>query len=230
MIENANTKTQLLSIGCRVKEARQDMGLTQEQFADKFGYARVTLAKLEAGIRDFKSTEIITLAEQLNVSCDYLLGKTDVKSPDTNIQAISDYTGLSKEAIEILNDIQQGTKGRHFTKISDMHAYIIENNHDSLYEYKILLYVINLLLSKEKEMKLFELIKNYLTHEYTNINTESVLIDEKSEEHLDTHIRLKDKKTEKIWSISVDTIQNILLIEIQKKLVKLKEEIYKRGR
>ena len=79
MSENGS-KQRLRSIGSRVKLAREKMDLTQEQFADKYGYARTTLAKLEAGHRDFKSTEIVTLAEQLGVSCDYLLGRTADRS------------------------------------------------------------------------------------------------------------------------------------------------------
>ena len=70
------SKERLIAIGNRVKVVREAMDLTQEEFANRYGYARTTLAKLEAGLRDFKSTELVTLAEQLNVSCDYLLGSS----------------------------------------------------------------------------------------------------------------------------------------------------------
>ena len=101
MSENEN-KARLMEIGGRVKLEREKMGLTQEQFADKFGYPRSTVGKLEAGLRDFKSTEILTLAEQLGVSCDYLLGRTMVTAPDSFIQEAVTRLGLSEQALRFL--------------------------------------------------------------------------------------------------------------------------------
>lgn len=117
-------KRRLKSIGSKVKLAREGMGLTQEQFADKFGYARTTLAKLEAGLRDFKSTEIIKLAEQLNVSCDYLLGRTRAAAPDDFIQEAVSRFGLSEMALELLGrlnapiDIESAERDRIVQKQS----------------------------------------------------------------------------------------------------------------
>jgi transcriptional regulator with XRE-family HTH domain len=101
-MEKLKNKSALELIGERVQRKRREMGLTQEQFADKYGYPRTTLAKLEAGLRDFKSTEILLLSEQLGVSCDYLLGLTDVKTPDTDIKHICEMTGLSENALNKL--------------------------------------------------------------------------------------------------------------------------------
>jgi hypothetical protein len=53
-------------------------------------------------LRDFKSTEIITLAEQLNVSCDYLLGRSRAAAPDEFIQKVVERYGLSEEALQTL--------------------------------------------------------------------------------------------------------------------------------
>lgn len=91
-----------LSIGNIIAKEREKMGLTQEEFADKFGYARTTLAKLEAGIRDIKSTEIVTLAKQLNVSCDYLLCRTDDVRGNADVMAVEQRLGLDPEAQDAL--------------------------------------------------------------------------------------------------------------------------------
>ena len=48
---------------------------------------------------------IAKCAKYLGVTSDYLLGLSDVKQPDTTIQAISNYTGLSEDAIEKLRFI-----------------------------------------------------------------------------------------------------------------------------
>ena len=133
MSENEN-KRRLLSIGNKVKLAREEMNLTQEQFADKYGYARTTLAKLEAGIRDFKSTEIITLAKQLNVSCDYLLGLSEGKTH--KLDDIQKATGLTVGACENLekwNELKDFT----FKQLKSI-SFLIEHGRiflEKLYEF-----------------------------------------------------------------------------------------------
>lgn len=101
MDKNKN-KSPLELIGERVQLKRKELGLTQEQFADKYGYPRTTLAKLEAGLRDFKSTELLILAEQLGVSCDYLLGRTRTAAADNLTQAAVERYGLPEEALSEL--------------------------------------------------------------------------------------------------------------------------------
>jgi len=139
MSKNEN-KARLISIGDKVKSAREGMGFTQEQFADKFGYARTTLAKLEAGLRDFKSTEIVTLSEQLNVSCDYLLGRARAAAPDDFIQAVVDCYDLKESALAALSNVSK----------SDGQAKTIARRN-----------VINLLLSTEQGKKALERLALY---------------------------------------------------------------------
>jgi transcriptional regulator with XRE-family HTH domain len=102
------------NIGARVKERRTALGLTQEQFADKYNYPRTTIAKIEAGIRDTKSAEIVLLAEQLGVSCDYLLGRQVVKAPDELAQAVNELYGLSESAINRLSFLKNGEKSNSY--------------------------------------------------------------------------------------------------------------------
>ena len=156
MSEN-ETKRKLKSMGWRVKQAREEMKLTQEQFAEKYGYPRSTLAKLEAGIRDFKSTEIIKLAEQLNVSTDYLLGITDVKSTDIDIKAFAEAIGLSDEVI------------LQFGKMQHNAYYDFENK---VNEYKYMLHIANYLIaSDEFNMALMALsISAYLKMSVNNLD------------------------------------------------------------
>lgn len=104
------TKKVLKEIGWKIGKVRQEMGLTQEEFADKIGYARTTLAKLEAGLRDIKSSEIVELAEKLNVSCDYLLGRTMAAAPDNIIQEMVDRYGLSENTLKTLQRLKDSRK------------------------------------------------------------------------------------------------------------------------
>ncbi|MDR1753416.1 MAG: helix-turn-helix domain-containing protein [Eubacterium sp.] len=151
MSEN-NNKKKLLSIGNKVKQAREKMGLTQEQFADKFGYARTTLAKLEAGLRDFKSTEIIKLAEQLDVSCDYLLGRTRVAAPNDIKQKINELYGLDENSLDVLSNMPTTDEvtGIKVVSTSGVRADTIS-----------IRAVINLLLSSEDGIKALEHLALY---------------------------------------------------------------------
>ena len=111
MISNKNKSEKILQgIGVRIGQVRQEMGLTQEEFADKIEYARSTLAKLEAGIRDIKSTEIVELAEKLGVSCDYLLGRTMATAPDNVVQEMVDRYGLNEDTLKTLKRLKDSRK------------------------------------------------------------------------------------------------------------------------
>ena len=46
---------------------------------------------------------VVKYAEYFKVSTDYLLGLTDTKSTDPEIQAVCDYTGLSEDAVRCLH-------------------------------------------------------------------------------------------------------------------------------
>jgi transcriptional regulator with XRE-family HTH domain len=109
--ENKSEK-RLKAIGWRIGKVRQDLSLTQEEFADKLGYARSTLAKLEAGLRDIKSTEILELAEKLGVSCDYLLGRTMATAPDNIVQEMVDRYGLSEDTLKTLHRLKDTRKNQ----------------------------------------------------------------------------------------------------------------------
>lgn len=111
------TKKVLKEIGWKIGKVRQELGLTQEEFADKIGYARTTLAKLEAGLRDIKSSEIVELAEKLDVSCDYLLGRTMAAAPDNIVQEMVDRYGLSESTLKTLCRLKE------FGKIEEDYMY-----------------------------------------------------------------------------------------------------------
>ncbi|MEY8463734.1 helix-turn-helix domain-containing protein [Streptococcus merionis] len=66
----------------RLKELRNEAGLTQKEIAEKIHVGQNSYSNWENGNR--KPTAEITskLAEFFNVSADYLLGKTDIKKSD----------------------------------------------------------------------------------------------------------------------------------------------------
>jgi len=64
-----------------------------------------------------KAISIINVAKALGVSSDYLLGLTNVESPEANIQAMHNYTGLDENAIKELNELKNA---KHY----DIRAWI----------------------------------------------------------------------------------------------------------
>lgn len=86
-------------------ELRSERNLKQKEFADFLGIATGAVGGYENGSRMPNAKQIIKICEKCNVSADYLLrADTSVKSPDTTIQAVCKYTGLSEKAIEFLHN------------------------------------------------------------------------------------------------------------------------------
>ena len=82
------------TMGERIASARISRNLTQKELSTLVNISESTLARFEKGIREPRSSTIIAIAQVLNVSCDYLMGLTDVLEP---------YTLLGSD--EIKNDI-----------------------------------------------------------------------------------------------------------------------------
>lgn len=57
-----------VKLGCRIRELRKDMGLSQEKFALKIGMDRTYFASVEAGKRNISIQNIKKIADGLDVS------------------------------------------------------------------------------------------------------------------------------------------------------------------
>ena len=80
----------------RFTQLRGDM--TQAEFAEFLGMSRPTIGFYESGTRIPDALGVRTIAEKCHVSADWLLGLSDVKSPDGDLQQVCRYTGLSEQA------------------------------------------------------------------------------------------------------------------------------------
>ena len=60
------------SVNSRLVSLRKEVGLTQEQLADKIGVTQSMIAHCEAGTRDPGKANKIKLASFFNVTVDYL--------------------------------------------------------------------------------------------------------------------------------------------------------------
>lgn len=84
--------------------------MTQAEFADFLEISRATLGFYENGTRIPDILALRKISQKCNVSSDWLLGITDVKNYDMTLQAICDYTGLTPDAVQILNVASQNPK------------------------------------------------------------------------------------------------------------------------
>ena len=68
-------------LGKRIKECRLEMGLSVKEVADIIHMKKASYISCEAGEKDMKCRKLLMLSRLFHVSCDYLLGLTDIKTP-----------------------------------------------------------------------------------------------------------------------------------------------------
>ena len=93
--------------GKRLKELRDNRGLTIAKAASEIGIIRQSLSRYEAGTIMPDIEVLCMLAKFYNVSTDYLVGMSDCSSLSTDMQSICNYTGLSEEAAKKLSSLKK---------------------------------------------------------------------------------------------------------------------------
>lgn len=64
-----------------IRSLRVDGGYTQRQIADILGISQNTYSQYEIGVLNYPVDALVKLADFYGVSIDYLLGRTDTKTP-----------------------------------------------------------------------------------------------------------------------------------------------------
>jgi transcriptional regulator with XRE-family HTH domain len=70
----------MISIGKRIKDLREGLGMSQQKLADMLDVARPTISQIESGDRKICADEIVKLSQVFNISADMLLDMK--KSPE----------------------------------------------------------------------------------------------------------------------------------------------------
>lgn len=84
----------------RIVELREEKGETQQELADAIGITRQSLSRYEIAARTINVDVLGALARHFEVSADYLLGLSDVKSTEQDMKVACEVTGLTEKAIE----------------------------------------------------------------------------------------------------------------------------------
>ena len=64
-----------------IRSLRIDNGYTQRQIAEVLGISQNTYSQYEVGVLNYPVDALLKLADLYGVSVDYLLGRTNVKTP-----------------------------------------------------------------------------------------------------------------------------------------------------
>ena len=98
----------------RIKMLREELGMTQQELADKLEGAKSTIAMYEKGDRKPSLEVLVKLSEIFNCSIDYILCKTDIRNieQEFNFAYHKETEGLSedeiREALEFYKKIKYG--------------------------------------------------------------------------------------------------------------------------
>lgn len=64
----------------RIRDLREDSDKTQQQIADYIGTSQTMYARYERGANELPIRHLISLCQYYNVSSDYILGLSDLKT------------------------------------------------------------------------------------------------------------------------------------------------------
>ena len=131
------------AMAARLKQLRNEHGLSHQKLSDTLdemlgiGISPDSLKKYEVATEHhstpFKNlgmrVEYLTaLATLYNVSTDYILGLTDIRSPSADTQAIIAQTGLTEDNVSLLEGFQSQKLTEHLGFLNDLISVIMESD------------------------------------------------------------------------------------------------------
>jgi len=136
----------MIPIGKRVKDIREELGMSQQKMAEMLGVARPTISQIENGTRKLCAEEILRLSQIFNISIDVLLdmkktpevvfkeaAKESEKKPSMRINVPQKNLEKFKEVfLYILNKV--GSKPNIGETVIYKLLYFIDFNHYEKYE------------------------------------------------------------------------------------------------
>ena len=99
-----------MNFGEKIKQLRLENKWTQEDVCMKLNISSGALSRYETGMYEPKSLDLVKdFANLFNVSTDYLLGKSDIRTPNNKIDNVLNEAmiGMSREEYEKLTETQK---------------------------------------------------------------------------------------------------------------------------
>lgn len=102
----------------RLMKLREELGRTKKEVAEALGMPYTTYSNYESNLREPNSEVLIKIADFYNVSIDYLLGLTDIKSIDEDLKVTCKYTGLSEKAAMFIHHLNKKDVNNQYEAIN----------------------------------------------------------------------------------------------------------------
>jgi transcriptional regulator with XRE-family HTH domain len=171
------------TIGQRINAALAIKTTQQKELAEKLNITDNTVSFWCRGKRTPNSEQLIQIAKILGVSADFLLGLSDAPTSDKDLQFISDFTGLSINAIKKLPKITE-----KFLKLFNT-QYLIDDLLTGNYLYDIINCFNEYVIVKNKNENIIKEVVNIINqtpfksninkdYSYLNLFTISELIED----------------------------------------------------
>ena len=96
----------------RVRELRQEQNLTIEQFANIVGISKSSVGYYESQNRVPDIVVAGRMAEALNVTADYLIGRSEARTKEPKLKSICDKVGLSDKSVQMLARLKKENSAR----------------------------------------------------------------------------------------------------------------------
>lgn len=116
-----------MAIGDRIRIRREELGLTQQQLADRLGYkSKATINKIELGVNGVSQSRVIDFAHALNTTIEYLMEMDDVENSQHQKYYFNDETAKVAQAIfddtdlHALFDAAQNSKPEDLKMAADL--------------------------------------------------------------------------------------------------------------
>lgn len=89
----------------QLRNLRKEKGVSQDELSKILGVSKSTVGLWETGDTLPDARSLHDLAVYYEVSADYLLGLSDVKTSDMAVRSICEYTGLTEESLDFLHGL-----------------------------------------------------------------------------------------------------------------------------
>lgn len=106
-------------VGSRINCALARCGMLQKDLAKVLGVTDNTISYYCKGVRAPQLEQLTKIADVLNTTTDYLLGRTETQSPDMDIQTVANKTGLSEKNAALLCYTQNYIRTQHNQRSDD---------------------------------------------------------------------------------------------------------------
>ena len=96
-----------MEIGSRIKIKRKENRFTQIELAKLVNVSPQVISNWERGYSDLSSSDVARLADALNCSTEYLLGKVDNSNIQNNVNVAGQEITLSIEELQLFNELKK---------------------------------------------------------------------------------------------------------------------------